>query len=106
MRVHELAKELNLNSKVLIPELIGMGLDVKSHMSSLSEEQAEAVRNKFGGSEPKKASKAGLEKTTVKKVVKKVSKKKEEAAAEKELKIARSVLEFFWNPFCHGCTVR
>jgi translation initiation factor IF-2 len=86
MRVHELAKELNLNSKVLVPELIGMGLDVKSHMSSLSEEQAEAVRNKFGGSEPKKASKAGLEKTTVKKVVKKVSKKKEEAAAEKELK--------------------
>ena len=86
MRVHELAKELNLNSKVLVPELIGMGLDVKSHMSSLSEEQVEAVRNKFGGSEPKKASKAGVEKTTVKKVVKKVSKKKEEAAAEKELK--------------------
>jgi translation initiation factor IF-2 len=82
MRVHELAKELNLNSKVLVPELIGMGLDVKSHMSSLSEEQAEAVRNKFGGSEPKKASKPGLEKT----MVKKVSKKKEEAAAEKELK--------------------
>ncbi len=86
MRVHELAKELNLNSKVLIPELIGMGLDVKSHMSSLSEEQAEAVRNKFGSSEPKKAAKSGVKKTAVKKVVKKVQKKKEEAAAEKELK--------------------
>ncbi len=81
MRVHELAKELNLNSKVLIPELIGMGLDVKSHMSSLSEEQAETVRNKFGGSKPKKAAKTGVEKTTVKKV----PRKKEDAAAEKEL---------------------
>jgi translation initiation factor IF-2 len=83
MRVHELAKELHLNSKVLIPELIGMGLDVKSHMSSLSEEQVEAVRNKFGGSKPKKAAKTGVEKTTVKKVPKK---KEKAAAAEKELK--------------------
>ena len=85
MRVHELAKELKLNSKVLVPELKGMGFDVKSHMSSLSEEQVEEARTKFGGSEPKKAVKAGKEKTTVKKAVKKVLKKKEEAAEEKGL---------------------
>jgi len=86
MRVHELAKELKLNSKVFVPELKGMGFDVKSHMSSLSEEQVEEARTKFGGSEPKKAAKAGKEKTTVKKAVKKVLEKKEETAEEKELK--------------------
>ncbi len=82
MRVHELAKELKLDSKALIPELKGMGFDVKSHMSSLSEEQTEEARSKFGGKEPKKA-KTEAQKTTVKKTVKKVSKKKIEKVPEK-----------------------
>jgi len=70
MRVHELAKELKLDSKALIPDLKEMGFDVKSHMSSLSEEQTEEARSKFGGTKPEKT-------------VKKVSKKKTGENSEK-----------------------
>lgn len=57
MRVHELAKELKLESKELIARLTEMGVAVKSHTSGLTDEQTEAVRTAFraaGSKEPKK----------------------------------------------------
>ncbi len=60
MKVHELAKELNLSNSELIGKLKSIGIEVKSHLSALTDEEY----NKFRGStksskdmiEPKKSS--------------------------------------------------
>ncbi len=44
MRVHELAKELGVNSKVVMDALAGMKIQIKSHSSSLDEGTVERVR--------------------------------------------------------------
>src|SRR5665647_2316033 len=45
MKIHELAKELNLNSKELVEKIHNMGIEAKSHMSVLSDIEATAVKN-------------------------------------------------------------
>jgi translation initiation factor IF-2 len=45
LRVYELAKELGLESKELIRELEKLGVEVRSHMSSLDEDTAKLVRD-------------------------------------------------------------
>ena len=60
-KVHELAKELGLTSKELLAVLEDLGIEVKSHMSKLSEEDEKKTRDRvsaMGGSGPKKESKA------------------------------------------------
>lgn len=57
IRVHELAKDLNLPSKQLVGILQNMGLDVKNHMSTLEEEQAAWVKRKMEAGEFLKAKK-------------------------------------------------
>ncbi len=47
VRVHELAKSLGKDSKEIIEILKKDGVDVKSHMSSVSDEDAQKVRNRF-----------------------------------------------------------
>ncbi|MBU4565176.1 MAG: translation initiation factor IF-2 [Desulfarculus sp.] len=47
MRVYELAKELKIDNRDLIRQLIEMGLDVRNHMSALSPEDAQIVRDKL-----------------------------------------------------------
>lgn len=47
VRVYELAKELNLESKALVDFLNDLGADVKNHMSSIDEDIAEMVREHF-----------------------------------------------------------
>ncbi|MDD2978765.1 MAG: translation initiation factor IF-2 [Hespellia sp.] len=44
LRVHELAKELKMENKQLIKILEGKGVEVKSHMSSLTDEQIAMVK--------------------------------------------------------------
>ncbi len=48
IKVHELAKELELNSKDVVSYLQGKSLDVKSHMSSVEDDVANDVRSHFG----------------------------------------------------------
>ena len=48
MRVHELAKELNIPVKEVIAHLQEAGVDVKSHMSSISEAEADDARVFYG----------------------------------------------------------
>ena len=53
VRVYELAKELNMSNHDLISALAGLGIEVKSHSSSLDEETASKVKEtlrKNGGS--------------------------------------------------------
>jgi translation initiation factor IF-2 len=47
MRVYELAKELKLDNKDLVRQLAEMGLDVRNHMSVLSPEEAQVVRDRL-----------------------------------------------------------
>ncbi len=47
MRVHELAKELNMNNKDLIERLLKLGVQVKNHMSTLTELTVQKVRQQF-----------------------------------------------------------
>lgn len=48
IRVHEIAKELGLQSKEMVDTLQNMGLDVKNHMSTLEESQATWVKKQLG----------------------------------------------------------
>ncbi|MGE5397891.1 MAG: translation initiation factor IF-2 [Chitinophagales bacterium] len=57
IRVHELARELNLPSKKLIEMITGLGIDVKNHMSTLEDQQAEWIKRRLNEPQetPKKA---------------------------------------------------
>ncbi len=61
IRVHELSKELNISSKVLVEELAKMNIPVKNHMSALNEQQVKYFKNNYGKlkeqAAPKEASK-------------------------------------------------
>lgn len=48
MRVHELAKELGKQNKELLNFLTEKGIEVKSHMSSLENEQVDMIKKAFG----------------------------------------------------------
>ncbi len=52
MRVHELAKELGIENKALMDMLGKKNVEVKSHMSSLSDEVVEEIRNERKGFAP------------------------------------------------------
>ncbi len=45
MRVHELAKEMNISSKELLEKLHALGVEAKNHMATLTPEQIELVRS-------------------------------------------------------------
>ena len=49
IRIHELAKELDKQSKDILSYLQEKGVEVKSASSSVEEDIAENVRNAFGG---------------------------------------------------------
>ena len=69
-RVHEIAKELNIESKEIINKLKETGASVKSHMSTLEESEVEQLRQAFGknrakaGGSPGRTSPAEPDSTT------------------------------------------
>jgi translation initiation factor IF-2 len=86
LKVYELAKELGLDSFALLDKLKQINIEVKSHMSSLAADQAQAIRDAL------KAEKKSTGKTTVRKkasgtgsaTARKVTKKSATAAAGSE----------------------
>jgi translation initiation factor IF-2 len=67
MRVHELAKELGFENKEFIDKLKKVGVDVKSHLSGLNDEQEKSIREKIkkvsnSDINPKKETDAGKDK--------------------------------------------
>ena len=56
MKVHELAKELGISSKELIEKLADLGIEVKSHLSTLEESDIKKVK-KGGSTSSEKAKK-------------------------------------------------
>ncbi len=71
VRVHELAKELNINSKEIITFLGEKNIEVKNHMSSLEDSSVELIKGKFAKKETKTIVKSETE-----------NKAKEETAAD------------------------
>ena len=47
IKIYELAKELSVESKDIIRKLGKMGVEAKTHMSSISQKDADAVRSAF-----------------------------------------------------------
>ncbi|MGB4505148.1 MAG: translation initiation factor IF-2 [Syntrophaceticus sp.] len=47
IRIHELARELKMNSKDLVAQLHQMGYSVKNHMSTIEEKEADKIRKKL-----------------------------------------------------------
>ena len=47
MRIHELAKELNVDSKELLKKLKALNFPVKSHMSSVDDETADIIKHEL-----------------------------------------------------------
>ena len=47
VRVHEIAKELGKSSKEMVEILQKLGLDVKNHMSTIEDSQANWVRKQL-----------------------------------------------------------
>lgn len=68
IRIYELAKSLEKDSKEIIEILKKNGVEVKNHMSSVTEEEAQKVRDRFSGKKAVKeeAAKAGTAKPAAK----------------------------------------
>ena len=49
IKIHEIAKKIGVNSKDVLEKALELGLDVKSHMSSLDEADAKKIESKFSG---------------------------------------------------------
>ena len=55
VRVYELAKELDIESKALVEFLADLGAEVKNHMSTIEDDIAVMVRDHFASNEPEVA---------------------------------------------------
>ena len=51
IRVHELAKELNFSSKEVMTRLVAIGTEVKNHLSSVDQKDADRLRKQLKGKE-------------------------------------------------------
>jgi len=49
MRVYELAKQLGMESRLLIPELVRLGIEVTSHSNTLDDETARRIMEALQG---------------------------------------------------------
>ena len=76
IKIYELAKELNIASKELVEKINTMGIEAKSHMSSIDDKVAAELRNTLGGKHVTNSET---------KVVKAVPKKKEKENKQKML---------------------
>ncbi len=81
MRVHELAKELNLKSADVIDALAEKGLEVKAQ-SSIDEEQVEFIKNKFSSPKPQEV-----------KTEKETGEKKEEKVKPRRLITSKGIVK-------------
>ena len=64
VRVHELARDLNMTNKLLLAKLNDMDIDVKSHMSSLDDAVIEEIKESLFGTK-----KENIEETRIKPTV-------------------------------------
>lgn len=63
-RIYEIAKEVGVDNKVVVPKAKDLGLDVKNHMSSVDDSQVAKLKNSFQNSAP--AAKSSNKKNKIK----------------------------------------
>lgn len=85
IKVHELAKELDKQSKEVLSFLKEQGIEAKAAQSSIEEGDAEKVRKHFGGAKAEKTVEAAAAKKE-----EKTTEKPETAPANKEEKKAET----------------
>ncbi len=85
IRIHELAKELNIPSKELVKIIKELGIDVKNHMSTMEEEQGEWVKRKLREKE-ERAKRVEEPKTKPREAVSEANKRTEAAKTPAEVK--------------------
>ena len=66
IKIHEIAKEIGLTSKEIIEKAKNLGIEVTSHLSSVTDDQAKKIKNAFKGNNGKKEN--GKEEKSKKKV--------------------------------------
>ena len=54
IKIHEIAKKIGLTSKEIIEKANELGINVKSHLSSIEEEQAEKIEKSFANKKESK----------------------------------------------------
>ena len=74
IKIHEIAKEMGLTSKEIIEKANELGINVKSHLSAIEENQAEMIKEKLKNMQSQNNKEGNKEKKDSKK-----DKKKEEA---------------------------
>ena len=74
IRVYELAKQIEKDSSEIVSKLKEFGVDVKNHMSSITDEDATKVKDAFKGASKKKEE--------VKEIVKKAAKDIKDTVSE------------------------
>ncbi|MEJ5349341.1 MAG: translation initiation factor IF-2 [Desulfosoma sp.] len=79
MRVHELAKELDMNSKDLLERILKMGISVKNHMSTLSESAIAKIREHLQGD--------GTKRVEEKRIGRQVIRRRKKAEAEEPVEV-------------------
>ena len=84
MRVYELAKELKIDNKDLVRQLIELGFDVRNHMSTITPEEAQAVRDRTKESRSEVVEEKRVTKTVIRRRRKKVDAEAEAEAAPPE----------------------
>ena len=47
LKIHELAKELGVASKEVLEQAEKLGIEVKSHLSNIEDEQADRIRKQY-----------------------------------------------------------
>lgn len=65
MRVHELAKELNMNNKDLLDRLLKLGIQVKNHMSTLTDSAVQKIRQQFAENRAEKVEEKRIGRTVI-----------------------------------------
>ena len=91
MRVNDLSKELGVANKELVAFLNENGADVKSHMSNVTEEQAQRVREAFGEPKPEPEKPIKVDKPIKKEKPVKSAKAEEIEKASKPIKVDKPV---------------
>ncbi len=94
VRVYELARELNLESKKLVEKLIAGGMDIKNYMSTLDEEAVARARDIVSGAVSEVIEEKRVRPTVIRRRRKKVKIEAEAPSAEvKEEKAAPPAVE-------------
>ncbi|MFP4037907.1 MAG: translation initiation factor IF-2 N-terminal domain-containing protein, partial [Desulfobacteraceae bacterium] len=73
VRVYELARELNMESKVLVDKLLAGGIKIKNYMSTLDEEDVDRARDIATGAVSEVVEEKRVKPTVIRRRRKKVS---------------------------------